>query len=108
MHGFYVPRKNEYVLFDFLKKMREAERIEPMHPEVLKRYAESKTPLVTRMDYEIVEMQCPHCEFDWRQHKYPVKASEKVYCPNCGASIEKEKALEKKDSDQRTIDSDWS
>ena len=96
-HGIYIWRGRKHELFDLGKKMSQAINVEPLEPEVIKRFAESKSRMPTLSDYRIVKMQCPYCEHKWEQYdKTLTTQSGSITCPSCRAEIPKEKALVKR------------
>ena len=79
-HGVFVWRGNKHELFDLSKRMKQVTRIEPLEPEVMKRF--EYMPTLT--DYKIVKMECPNCDREWEQHdRFLVGNKETVRCPFC-------------------------
>lgn len=92
-HGIYVWRGSKHELFGLSKKMNQAINVEPLEPEIIKRFIQSKSRMPTLSDYLIVKMKCPYCEGEWEQYdKTWTTQSEAIICPFCHAEIPKEKA----------------
>ena len=92
--GIFVWRGNKHELFDLSKRMNQVSRIDPLEPEVMKRFETLHTHMLTLADYEIVRMNCPYCDGEWEQHdSFLVGNKETGWCPFCEVETSKEKAM---------------
>lgn len=94
---YYFPYRfylcQQHGIFVWRARMNQVSRIEPLEPEVMKRFETMQSHMPTLADYKIVRMKCPYCDGEWEQHDgYLVGNEETVLCPFCEVEIPKEKA----------------
>jgi len=94
-HGIFVWRGRKHELFDLSKRINEAINIEPLEPEVTKRFAEYGSHMPTLSDYKPVRLKCPYCKNTWRQYNPTFLHLDRIFCPFCGVEIPKDKAVVK-------------
>ncbi|MEM3798381.1 MAG: hypothetical protein QXY74_08140 [Candidatus Bathyarchaeia archaeon] len=99
-HGIYVWRRKKHELFDLPKRMNQAISIEPLEPEVIKRFTNSGSHMPTLSDYKPVMLKCPYCNLKWRQYDPKFLRLDSVFCPFCHVEITKEKVMEKLKSER--------
>ena len=78
-HGWFLWKGDKHVLFDFVKNMKRAKKVEPLGEGAY-------SP--TLEDYRIIEMKCPECGYEWKQYDKTWLYNDRyLICPKCEGEI---------------------
>lgn len=88
-HGIYVWRGGKHELFDLSKRLNQAVSIEPLEPEVMKRFTDAGPHMSTLSDYKPVTLKCSYCNHAWKQYNPEFLHLDKIFCPFCGVEMPK-------------------